>query len=187
MQALPTHQDGAPTLLEGLGQCRRCIEGMLRRLEAVVGEAQAAPSTDLPARAHALVAELDEAMGVHMVDEEEDIFPALLAAADSPARRAQAFALVSALLVEHRELAEHWHALRIPLLALGGGVAIGFPEPAARDFLVRLRVHLEREDFELGELLRLLDPALARDIGLAISARHAEACPHVQDCLRRQD
>lgn len=187
MPAPASREGGAPTAVETLGQCHRCIERMLRRLEAVADETRSAPPADLPARAHALVAELDEAMGVHMVDEEEDIFPALLAAADSPARRAQAFALVSALLVEHRELAEHWHALRIPLLALGGGVAIGFPELAARDFIVRLRVHLEREDFELGELLRLLDPALARDIGLAISARHAEACPHVQGCLRRQD
>lgn len=187
MPAPASEEGGAPTALETLGQCHRCIERMLRRLEAVADDTQGVMPADLPARAHALVAELDEAMGVHMVDEENDVFPALLAAADSPARRAQAFALVSALLVEHRELAEHWHALRIALLALGGGVAIGFPAQAARDFIVRLRVHLEREDFELAELLRILEPARARDIGLAIAARHADACPRVQGCLNRED
>ncbi len=56
---------------------------------------------------------------MHVSDEEKDVFPALLAAADSPARRAQAFELVSRLLVEHRELAELWHALRVALQPSG--------------------------------------------------------------------
>lgn len=185
MQLPPIDPVGEYTPLTALGQCHQCIARMLGRLEAVTAEAAAAPPADLPARAHALVAELDEAMGVHMVDEETDMFPAVLAAADSPARRAQAFALVSALLVEHREMAEQWHALRIALLALGGGIAIAFPTEAARDFIVRLRVHLEREDFELNELLRILDPARAREIGITIAARHADACPHAGDCPRK--
>jgi hypothetical protein len=185
MQVPPVEEGGALTPLAALGLCHECIARMLERLEVVTAEAAAAPPSDLPARAHALVADLDEAMGVHMVDEESEMFPAVLAAADSPARRGQAFALVSALLVEHREMAEQWHALRISLLALGGGIAIAFPTEAARDFIARLRVHLEREDFELSELLRALDPARAREIASAISLRHADACPRDGSCPRK--
>ena len=185
MQVPPTEESGMLTPLAALGLCHQCIARMLQRLEGVTAEAAGAPSADLPARAHALVAELDAAMGVHMVDEESEMFPAVLAAADSPARRAQAFALVSALLVEHREMAEQWHALRIPLLALGGGMAVAFPTQAAREFILRLRVHLEREDFELGELLLALDPDNARAIASAIARRHADACPDDDACPRK--
>ncbi len=185
MQVPPIDEGGAETPLAALGQCHECIARMLARLEAVTAEAATAPPSDLPQRAHAIVTELDEAMGVHMVDEEQDMFPAVLAAADSPARRAQAFALVSALLVEHREMAEQWHALRISLLALGGGIAIPFPTQAARDFINRLRVHLEREDFELNELLRILDPARSREIAITIAERHAQTCPLIGDCPRK--
>ena len=182
MPVPPIDEGGAISPLAALGPCHSCIAEMLQRLEAVAAEAAATPVPDLPERAHALVAELDAAMGVHMVDEEDDMFPAVLAAADSPARRAQAFALVSALLVEHREMAEQWHALRISLLALGSGVAIPFPTDVARDFIVRLRAHLEREDFELSELLRILDPARAREIAGSIADRHAEACKGIGKC-----
>lgn len=182
MPVPPTDEGGANSPLAALGPCHPCIAQMLQRLEAVAAEIGATPPPDLPARAHALVAELDVAMGVHMVDEETDMFPALLAAADSPARREQAFALVSGLLVEHREMAEQWHAVRVPLLALGGGVALPFPADVARDFIARLRAHLEREDLELNELLRILDPARAREIAGTIAHRHADACHVIGKC-----
>ena len=56
---------------------------------------------------------------------------------------------------------------------------------SARDFIIRLRVHIEREEFELGELLHVLDPDRSRKIGIAIAERHAEACPRIGDCPRK--
>lgn len=187
MQDPQTDPSGAPSPREALGQCHRCIAGMLGRLEALAAElsgpgAGTAGLPGLPDRARALVAEIDEALNVHVLDEEADVFPAILAAADSPARRAQAFELVSSLLVEHRELAELWHALRIPLLALGGGVAVTLPGGTAADFLLRLRRHLDREDVELAEILGVVDPTRSRDIAVSIAHRHDEACPRVQNC-----
>jgi len=157
---------------------------MLGRLEALVEEVAAPGAGGATASdsARALVAEIDEAFKVHVDDEEADIFPALLAASDSPARRAQAFELVSSLLVEHRELAELWHALRIPLLAIGAGVTVAFPAGTAAAFLVRLRAHLDREDVELAELMGVLDPSRSRLIAVSIAHRHDEACPRVRDC-----
>lgn len=184
MQTPQTDPSGAPSPREALGQCHRCIAGMLGRLEALAAELSGpGPGpADLPDRARALVAEIDEALNVHVLDEEADIFPAVLAAADSPARRAQAFELVSSLLVEHRELAELWHALRIPLLALGSGVAVALPDGTAADFLLRLRRHLDREDVELAEIMGVVDPTRTRDIAVSIAHRHDEACPRVRNC-----
>jgi len=178
--------NGTPSPRAALGLCHRCIAGMLGRLEALAAElavpAPGAPDAGLVDRARTLVAEIDEAFRVHMDDEEADIFPALLAACDSPARRAQAFELVSQLLIEHRELAELWHALRIPLLALGGGVAVAFPGETAADFLGRLRAHLEREEGELADLMGVIDASRSQTIAVSIAHRHEEACPRVGRC-----
>lgn len=174
---------GVPSPREALGHCHRCIAAMLDRLEALATElAGQVHGADLSDRARTLVAQLDEALGVHMLDEEKDVFPAVLAAADSPARRAQAFELVSSLLVEHRELAELWHRLRIALLALGGGVALAFPGGTAADFLVFVRRHLEREGLELAEVVGAMDSTRSRDIADAIAHRHDEACPRAKGC-----
>jgi hypothetical protein len=169
-------QDATPSPREALGLCHRCIAGMLDRVEALAAEL---------AEGSALVSEIDEALNVHVTDEESDVFPAVLAAADSPARRAQAFSLVSSLLVEHRELAELWHALRIAFLALGGGVSVAFPGGTAADFLVRARAHLEREDLELGDLMGIVDRGRSREIAIAIANRHDEACPGLRNCPRK--
>ena len=181
-----TEPNGVPSPRTALRLCHRCIAGMLERLESLAGEL-ASPATGTPdagqaARARAHLPAFDAARNGHVADEETDIFPALLAACDAPARRAQAFELVSSLLVEHREIAELWHALRIPLLALAGGVAIAFPGGTAADFLVQLRRHLEREDLELADLMSVLDASHTRTIAIAIALRHDEACPRARNC-----
>jgi Hemerythrin HHE cation binding domain len=172
-----TDTTGTPSPREALGQCHRCIAAMLDRLETLAAEL-AAPGrhAERADRARDLVAEFDEALGVHLVDEESEVFPAVLAAAESPARRAQAFELVSSLLVEHREMAELWHALRIALLALGSGVEIAFPGGTAADFLVRCRSHLARETVELDDLMAQVGAERTREMGAAIASRHGEAC-----------
>lgn len=188
MQPPQNAPTGAPSPQEALGQCHRCIAGMLERLDDFATRLAAAPEAKDAGRAdraRAIVAELDEALTVHVSDEEKDVFPALLAAADSPARRAQAFELVSSLLVEHRELAELWHALRVALLALGGGVSVAFPGGTAADFLVLFRRHLERENLELSELMGVIDPARSREIAASLARRHDEACPRFASCPQK--
>jgi hypothetical protein len=180
-----SEQTGVTSPRDSLGQCHRCIAGLLDRLEALASELAAVPTpppAGLSGRAGALVAEIDEAINVHVVDEETDIFPAVLAASDSPAHRGQSFELVSSLLVEHRELAELWHALRIPLLALAGGVLVAFPGGTSADFLARMRRHLERESVELAELMGTVDPSRSKAIAISIAHRHDEACPRVKNC-----
>lgn len=177
---------GADSARAALGLCHRCIGGMLDRLDALAAEIAAAatgtPAAALADRARTLVAELDEAMAVHIADEESDIFPALLATCDAPARRAQAFELVSSLLVEHREMAEHWHALRIALLAIGSGIAVSFPGGTAASYLALSRAHVAREELELADLMRVIDAPRTQTIAVAIAHRHKEACTRVRNC-----
>jgi hypothetical protein len=186
MHDSPPGPGGALSPRDSLAKCHRCIAAMLGRLETLVADLGAVapqpPDAALAARARTAVAEIDEALAVHVADEEADIFPAVLAAADSPARRAQAFELVSSLLVEHRELAELWHALRIPLLALGGGVAATLPGGTAADFLVRLESHLDREDVELADLVGFVGADRSRQISVSLAHRHDEACPRIRNC-----
>lgn len=173
---------------KALGQCRQCVAGMLERLEELAASLLAGPqgsAAQLSVRAGALVAELDEALNLHIADEEKDVFPAVLASADSPARRSQAFELVSSLLVEHREIAELWHALRIALLAVGGGVSLALPGGTAADFLVRVRAHLDREESELADLIGMIDSGQSQRIAVRLARRHDEVCPRIESCPRK--
>ncbi len=188
MQERQTETGGAPSSREALGQCRRCVAAMLDRLEELAGDLLAlaqAPAPEHAERARALVGELDEALNLHVADEEKDVFPAVLAAADSPARRAQAFELVSSLLVEHRELAELWHALRVTLLAVAGGVSAALPGGTTADFLVRMRAHLDREESELIVVMGMIDSAPSQEIAVSIAKRHDEVCPRILNCPRK--
>jgi Hemerythrin HHE cation binding domain len=178
-----TEPTGTPSPRESLGQCHRCIAGMMDRLETLAGELVAnARGPERAERARALVADIDEALGVHLVDEEAEVFPAVLAAAESPARRAQAFELVSSLLVEHREIAELWHALRIALLAIGSGVEVAFPGGTAADFVARFRSHLARENLELDDLMARVGTERSREMGTAMANRHEDACLRARNC-----
>lgn len=188
MQEPQTAPGGAPSARESLGQCRRCLATMLDRLEELTAELLSPPpaaSADLPARARALVSEIDEALAVHLADEEKDAFPAVLAAAGSPARRSQAFEVVSSLLVEHRDLSELWHALRVPILAIASGVCVALPGGTAADFLVRMRSHLAREESEFADLVGLIGDPDSRRIAADIARRHRDACPRTPTCPRR--
>ena len=182
MQEPTPAQDGGPlTAQQALVLSHACIAGLIARLRRLAAEvAVASPPGGLPDRAQALVTDLDKVLGVHLVDEETDIFPAVLAA-KSPGRHAQAFALVSSLLIEHRELTEQWHALRIALLATGGGISVPFSAQAALDFASRLDHHLECEETELLDLLDAMDPDRLRLISAAITERHAEALQRARD------
>jgi len=188
MQEPQTEPGGVPSPREALGQCRRCVAGMLDRLEEFAGDLFAhvrSPAAEHAERARILVAEIDEALNLHMADEETDVFPAVLASADSPARRAQAFELVSSLLVEHREVAEQWLALRITLLAVGGGVPAAFPGGITAGFLARARAHLDREECELAELMGMVGSSQSRQIAASIAQRHDEVCCRIANCPRR--
>jgi Hemerythrin HHE cation binding domain len=163
------------TARDALGESHDRLVELLGQLEAITADFAATPRPPgYPERAHAVVACLDAVLGIHLLDEEMDMFPAVLSA-ESPARHAQAFALVSSLLVDHRDLTVQWHALRVALLASAGGLHADFPIDAVPEFATRLRDHLQRESAELPGLLETLNPERSRRLSESITARHAAA------------
>jgi len=159
-----------------------CIGHLLTHLEDLLADGRRHPG-EREAVARDILTGFDCALHVHLDDEEDDVFPAILAAAESPARRAQAFELVSSLLVEHREMAELWTGLRVALGALGHGVALPFPELTARRFVELCRRHLDREERELGDLARQVPRDRLEKVLGSIERRHAQA----DGCCPRRD
>ena len=171
------HAAGDPLAL--LAAYHECIGHLLTHLEDLLADGRRHPD-GREAVARDILTGFDCALHVHLDDEEDDVFPAILAAAESPARRAQAFELVSSLLVEHRVMTELWTGLRVALGALGHGVALPFPELTARRFVELCRRHLEREERELGDLARQIPVERLEKVVGSIERRHAQAfgcCP----------
>lgn len=169
----------AGTALALLSAYHECMGNLLVHLEDLLADGMRDPGAR-EAVARDILTGFDCALHVHLDDEEDDVFPAILAAAESPARRAQAFELVSSLLVDHREMAELWTGLRVSLGALGGGIALPFPELTARRFLDLCRQHIEREERELGDLARRIPPMRLAQVAGSIERRHqvaADCCP----------
>jgi hypothetical protein len=176
----PTPFPPGPSPLAALASYHECLGELLSHLGDLLAEGVRKPG-EREAVARDILVGFDCALHVHLDDEEDDVFPAILAAAESPGRRAQAFELVSSLLVEHREMAELWLGLRVALGAIGHGIAVPFPEYTARRFLDLCHRHLEREERELGDLVRGIPPARLAQVTESIARRHAalpECCPH---------
>jgi hemerythrin-like domain-containing protein len=154
------------------------IRRLIDRLEALAGSD---PGRGREAAAREIVARIDAILLVHIADEEDDLFPAILAGATSPARRAQAYEAVSLLLVEHRRMTELWVGLRAALAALGGGLNTPFPRQVAQELAALCRRHLDREDRELSDLLAQVGEERLRGIGASMRARRERAggeAPH---------
>ncbi len=158
-----------------------CIGHLLTHLEDLLADGRYPAERESVARD--ILTGFDCALHVHLDDEEDDVFPAILAAAESPARRAQAFELVASLLVEHREMTELWTGLRVALGAIGHGVALPFPELTARRFVELCRRHLAREERELGDLARQVPRERLEKVIGSIERRHARAA----GCCPRRD
>lgn len=161
-----------------------CMGNLLVHLEDLLAERRLSAG-ERQAVARDLLASFDCALEVHLGDEEDDVFPALLAAAQSPARRAQAFELVASLLVDHREMAGLWAQIRSTLGAIGAigeDAGVPFPEPAARRFVDLCRRHLEREERELGDLVRRIPGDRLEAVTRSIERRRSRA----GDCCARK-
>lgn len=163
----------AESPLDALAGCHRHLATLLARLEPLLGHGTADRERRL--QIYEIVTDLDKVLGTHMQDEERDVFPVILAVAHAPDRHGQAFALVSGLLVEHREMMETWSRLRIGLRARSAGLSGPPVEEEARAFIAHVRRHLDREDREFGDLLRTATAAQLAEMALAMARRQSNA------------
>jgi hemerythrin-like domain-containing protein len=180
----PNDTPPADRALALLAAYHACIRDLLVHLEDLVAEGRRGGS-DREAVARDFLTGFDDVLGVHLGDEEDDVFPAILAASDSPARRAQAFELVSSLLVEHREMAALWTALRAALVAPGGASSPPLPDVTMRRFIDLCRRHVAREERELSDLARRIPAGRLEQVVESMTRRHART-PDGHPCGKRR-
>lgn len=161
-----------------------CHLGILTRLDALA---------ELPALADAarrsrttaqdLLSFFDEAVLAHHVEEERDLFPAVLASAVAGAERDSVAAMTERLTREHRDIEHAWSALKPALKAIAKGRDADLDAAAVQTLVDRYRQHA---GFEEQAFLPLSQQILGRNddhmaaLGAALHLRHV-----LPDVLRR--
>lgn len=165
----------SPSPLAGFENCHA---GIVRRLQAL----GTLPALLEPAqRAHELaessLAFFREAIFEHHLDEERELFPAVLNAADPGDERARVDAMVMQLTDEHRELEQQWKRLEAGLKRAVQGRFDQVDAPAIQRLVAAYTAHAR---FEEMEFLPLAQQVLGRragplaDLALDIHRRHAQ-------------
>lgn len=166
---LPT----APALdepLEILEACHGRIEAQLKTLERLLDHLPT-HGADKQARqaAQAILRYFDSAGQHHHEDEEQDLFPRLLALAE------EAGTLVKELLADHALMSSAWHAVRQQLVPLADGTSATLDASSVQVLASRYRRHIERENREMLPLARrLLTPQDIKALSQAMTARRTQ-------------
>lgn len=168
----PSASTEAP--LEMLAACHGRVEQQCRTLLRLVPHLQA-HGVDPSARqaAQAVMRYFDTAAQDHHADEEQDLFPALLAiTADSASEAPRVRALTQALLADHQRIGGLWRELRQALAAVAEAQAAALSIEQVQEFVGAYQRHIEQEEGELLPLAaRLLSPADIGRIGAAMRQR----------------
>ncbi|TXF11738.1 hemerythrin domain-containing protein [Pelomicrobium methylotrophicum] len=112
----------------------------------------------------------DDAGVKHHQDEEQDLFPALLAVAGP--EQAMLDRLIDELREDHRRMEALWGELREPLKAIRTGAASALDRELARRFQALYLQHIEREERDLLPVAaRRLSAEQIRCLGASMAAR----------------
>jgi hemerythrin-like domain-containing protein len=154
--------------LEMLQACHGRITAQCDTLQRLVSHLQMNGNDEQAAQAaRAILRYFDTAGQHHHQDEEQDLFPALLASGD-PAATGH----IERLLGEHQLMDQSWRALRPLLLAIAEDNANTLDAEIAAQFIERYARHIE---FENGTLLPLAQQLLTDEqlqrIGQNMAAR----------------
>lgn len=120
-----------------------------------------------------------EAIFEHHLDEEHELFPAVLASAEPGAERERVQAMIERLTREHRILEGMWKVLEQDLKRVAKGQHADLDTEEVRALVAAYASHATYEEVEV---LPLCEAILARDqnhmaaLGLSLHLRHA---PHV--------
>jgi pyridoxamine 5'-phosphate oxidase len=143
--------------LAALRACHRRIEKQLATLTSLQRHvAKSGCDAEARAAAEAILKYFMEAAPKHHADEEADLFPRVLRAAEGLGNRANAFELVAHLLVEHRDMEDIWVRVQAELEALLSGEAQTLDAQLCRDFAHIYADHIGREEKQLFPLAEKL-------------------------------
>ncbi len=118
----------------------------------------------------------DTAGQFHHQDEEENLFPTLLAL-DTP-EKAEVKALIEDLLAQHAVMFAAWSEVRAVLVQLAEGVNTPLPEALVKDLVGSYTPHIELEETRLLTLsARLLSPQQIMALGKNMAERRGAKFP----------
>lgn len=154
--------------LEMLAACHDRIEERCDLLERLIGHLrQRGADREAQQAAANVIRYFDTAGENHHEDEEDDLFPRLLARDPQAAE-----ALVSRLLAEHRDMRAAWAGLRATLSRIAAGESALLDAGAVERFGTLYRRHIDIEERELLPLAeRLLDVNALAATGEAMARR----------------
>jgi hemerythrin-like domain-containing protein len=155
-----------------------CHVGIFRKLD-MLGEL---PALLEPAARARQIAEqalefFREAIFEHHLDEERELFPAVLASATPGEEHQQAQAMSRRLTNEHRELESLWKQLESGLKKVAKGQSTDLDTTLIQRLVTQYRAHAQ---FEESEYLPLSQTILGRNanhmaaLGLSLHMRHAK-------------
>lgn len=155
----------------------QCHAGIVKKLD-MLGELPALLEPAARARdiAEKAVEFFREAIFEHHLDEERELFPAVLASADKGAEYDRVKAMVQRLTDEHRELEGVWKQLESGLKKVAKGQAVEMDTILIQRLVSQYRAHAL---FEEAEFLPLSQTILGRNsnhmaaLGLSLHMRHA--------------
>lgn len=168
-------QAGAPNQpIQDFSDCHVGITRALAELNSL--SRQHGPSPQRASTAQRMLDFFEEVVASHHVDEEKDLFPAVLSDATVGEERTRVEALVQKLIQEHRRLETRYASLVSPLNAIAQGQD-AILDPAACAVLAA--EYLDHARFEEQVFLPLAQRILGRDsnhmaaLGLSLHIRHA--------------
>lgn len=160
-----------------LGTFSQCHAGLLAQLDSLSHLPALAAAADRARQtAHALVEAFEEAITTHHAEEEQELFPAVLASAADAAERQRVQGMVDRLTREHRQVEAAWKALApaIRKIAKGQHGELDGSRVAALVELYHAHASYEEQSF-----LPLSQDILGRDgnhmaaLGMSLHMRHA--------------
>jgi hemerythrin-like domain-containing protein len=140
---------GFETPLEMLEACHGRLQGQLETLARLAAWLPAHGS-DTQARqaATAVMRYFDLAAVNHHMDEEDDLFPVLLARVDAQ-RRPTLQGLIDWILADHQRMFAAWAEMRERLAAIAAGEPAALTPAQVEAFAARYHHHIAREEGEL--------------------------------------
>ena len=154
--------------LEMLEACHGRIQAQCRTLQKLLAHLQNnGHDTQASQAARAILRYFDTAGRYHHQDEEQDLFPLLLATRDLTAT-----ALVERLLGEHQKMDAAWQDLRTLLIDIAEDGADKLEAEIAARFCDLYARHISMENSELLPLAKaLLHPSQLQALGRSMAAR----------------
>ncbi len=167
-----------------LSNFTQCHAGIVRRLHALDElPALLAPAARARAIAEQSLSFFREAIFEHHLDEERELFPAVLAAAQAGVERERVRGMVDRLTAQHRALEALWKSLERELKRVARGMD---SELDTGDVHRLVSEYVAHARFEESDFLPAAEAILGRDgnhmaaLGLSLHLRHApQPVPYV--------